>query len=97
MGPSGLLENVSSEDGFLMCRRGKAILRCRVPTAMRQLSKVKALVETGVGRLQVMEQLGISKVSYYRCLGWYFSLMLFCANLFITLTFHDIFRLSRKD
>ena len=67
MGPSGLLEKVSSEVGFLMYRRGKAILRCRVPTAIRQLSKVKALVETGVGRLQLMEQLGISKASYYRC------------------------------
>ena len=67
MGPSGLFEKVSSEVGFLMYRRGKAILRCRVPTAIRQLSKVKALVETGVGRLQLMEQLGISKASYYRC------------------------------
>ena len=27
----------------------------------------KALVKAGVGRLQVMEQLGISKASYYRC------------------------------
>jgi len=44
-------------------------LRCRVPVAIRQWSKVKALVEAGVGRLQVMEQLGISKASYYRCLG----------------------------
>ena len=40
----------------------------RVPTAMRQADKVKALVEAGVTRLQVMEQLGISKASYYRCL-----------------------------
>ena len=39
----------------------------RVPTAMRQADKVKALVEAGVTRLQVMEQLGISKASYYRC------------------------------
>ena len=70
MGPSGLLENVSSEVGFLMYRRGKAILRCRVPTAMRQLSKVKALVETGVGRLQVMEQLGISKASLLSVFRW---------------------------
>ena len=78
MGPSGLLENVSSEDGFLMCRRGKAILRCRVPTAIRQSHKVKALFQAGVGRLQVMEQLGISKAAkvsfgYYlsaRCSKW---------------------------
>ena len=76
MGPSGLLEKVSSEIGFLMYSRGKATLQCRVPTAMRQSHKVKALVEAGVSRPQVMEQLGISKVSYYRCLGWYFSLML---------------------
>jgi len=30
---------------------------------MRQGSKVKALVEAGVGLLQVMEQLGVSKAS----------------------------------
>ena len=41
----------------------------RVPTAMRQADKVKALVEAGVQRVQVQEQLGISKASYYRCLG----------------------------
>ena len=41
----------------------------RVPTAMRQSDKVKALIEAGIGRPQVMEQLGISKASYYRCLG----------------------------
>ena len=58
-----------------MCRLGKAILRCRVPTAMRQLSKVKALVETGVGRSQVIEQLGISEASYDRCLSGYLSLL----------------------
>ena len=40
----------------------------RVPTAMRQADKVKALVEAGVTRVQIMEQLGISKASYYRCL-----------------------------
>ncbi len=40
----------------------------RVPTAMNQADKVKALVEAGVARLQVMEQLGISKASFYRCL-----------------------------
>ena len=40
----------------------------RVPTAMRQADKVKALVAAGVSRLQVQEQLGISKASYYRCL-----------------------------
>jgi len=41
----------------------------RVPTAMRQAGKVKALVEAGVQRVQVQEQLGISKASYYRCLS----------------------------
>ena len=34
----------------------------RVPTAMRQKDKVKALVETGVTRVQVMEQIGISRL-----------------------------------
>jgi DNA invertase Pin-like site-specific DNA recombinase len=41
----------------------------RVPTAMRQADKVKALVEAGVQRVQIQEQLGISKASYYRCLS----------------------------
>jgi DNA invertase Pin-like site-specific DNA recombinase len=41
----------------------------RVPTAMRQADKVKALVEAGVQRVRVQEQLGISKASYYRCLS----------------------------
>ena len=41
----------------------------RVPTAMRQADKVKALVEAGVQRVQIQEQLGISKASYYRCLN----------------------------
>ena len=41
----------------------------RVPTAMRQADKVKALAEVGVQRVQVQEQLGISKASYYRCLS----------------------------
>jgi DNA invertase Pin-like site-specific DNA recombinase len=40
----------------------------RVPKAMKQADKVKALVEAGVGRVQVMEQLSMSKASYYRCL-----------------------------
>ena len=40
-----------------------------VPAAMRQADKVKALVEAGVQRVQVQEQLGISKASYYRCLS----------------------------
>jgi DNA invertase Pin-like site-specific DNA recombinase len=40
----------------------------RVPTAMKQAEKVKALVDAGVTRVQVQEQLGISKASYYRCL-----------------------------
>ena len=41
----------------------------RVPTAMCQADKVKALVEAGVQRVQVQKQLGISKASYYRCLS----------------------------
>ena len=40
----------------------------RVPSAMKQADKVKALAEAGVGRVQIMEQLGMSKASYYRCL-----------------------------
>jgi DNA invertase Pin-like site-specific DNA recombinase len=40
----------------------------RVPTAMKQADKVKALVDAGVTRVQVQDQLGISKASYYRCL-----------------------------
>jgi len=36
----------------------------RVPTAMKQADKVKALVDAGVSRVQVQEQLGISKASY---------------------------------
>jgi hypothetical protein len=39
---------------------------------MRQADKVKALVESGVQRVQrvqVQEQLGISKASFYRCLS----------------------------
>lgn len=41
----------------------------RVPTALRQADKVKALVNAGVAREKIQEQLGISKASYYRCLG----------------------------
>ena len=40
----------------------------RVPKAMQQADKVKALVEAGVIRVQVMDQLGMSKASFYRCL-----------------------------
>ena len=40
----------------------------RVPSAMNQAEKVKALVDAGVARVQIMEQLSISKASYYRCL-----------------------------
>ena len=40
----------------------------RKPSAMNQAEKVKALVAAGVARVQIMEQLGISKASYYRCL-----------------------------
>jgi DNA invertase Pin-like site-specific DNA recombinase len=40
----------------------------RVPKAMQQADKVKALVSAGVDRLKVQEQLDISKASYYRCL-----------------------------
>jgi len=40
----------------------------RVPKAMNQADKVKALVDAGVSRVQVQDQLGMSKASYYRCL-----------------------------
>lgn len=40
----------------------------RVPSAMKQADKVMALAEAGVSRVQIMEQLDISKASYYRCL-----------------------------
>ena len=40
----------------------------RVPKAMQQADKVKALVQAGVTRVQVMDQLGMSKASFYRCL-----------------------------
>ena len=40
----------------------------RVPKAMNQSDKVKALVSAGVDRLKIQEQLGMSKASYYRCL-----------------------------
>ena len=44
--------------------QAKGRYKGRLPTAMRQADKVKALVEAGAARLQVMEQLGISKASY---------------------------------
>ena len=40
----------------------------RVPKAMNQAGKVKALVAAGVDKLKIQEQLGMSKASYYRCL-----------------------------
>ena len=40
----------------------------RVPKAMQQADKVKALVDAGVDRVKIQEQLGMSKASYYRCL-----------------------------
>jgi DNA invertase Pin-like site-specific DNA recombinase len=40
----------------------------RVPKAMQQADKVKALVAAGVDRLKIQEQLAMSKASYYRCL-----------------------------
>jgi DNA invertase Pin-like site-specific DNA recombinase len=40
----------------------------RVPKAMQQADKVKALVAAGVDRVKIQEQLGMSKASYYRCL-----------------------------
>jgi DNA invertase Pin-like site-specific DNA recombinase len=49
--------------------KAKGKYKGRVPTAMRQADKVKALVEAGVQRVQVHEQLGIIKASYYRCLS----------------------------
>ena len=44
----------------------------RVPKAMNQADKVKALVAAGVDRLKIQEQLAMSKASYYCCLkNWY--------------------------
>ena len=43
--------------------QAKGSYKDRVPTAMRHAEKVKALAESGVGRVQVMEQLGMSKAS----------------------------------
>jgi DNA invertase Pin-like site-specific DNA recombinase len=40
----------------------------RVPKAMNQADKVKALVAAGVDRVKIQEQLGMSRASYYRCL-----------------------------
>jgi DNA invertase Pin-like site-specific DNA recombinase len=40
----------------------------RFPKAMQQADKVKALVAAGVDRVEIQEQLGMSKASYYRCL-----------------------------
>jgi DNA invertase Pin-like site-specific DNA recombinase len=40
----------------------------RVPKALNQADKVKALVDAGVGRVQIQEQLSMSKASYYRCM-----------------------------
>ena len=40
----------------------------RVPKAMNQADKVKALVAAGVDRVKIQEQLGMSKASFYRCL-----------------------------
>jgi DNA invertase Pin-like site-specific DNA recombinase len=40
----------------------------RVPKALNQADKVKALVNASVGRVQIQEQLSMSKASYYRCL-----------------------------
>jgi DNA invertase Pin-like site-specific DNA recombinase len=40
----------------------------RVPKAMNQADKVKALVAAGVDRVKIQEQLGMSMASHYRCL-----------------------------
>mgnify|MGYP003676025939 CR=1 FL=1 len=40
----------------------------RVPKAMQQADKVKALVAASVDRVKIQEQLGMSKARYYRCL-----------------------------
>jgi DNA invertase Pin-like site-specific DNA recombinase len=40
----------------------------RVPKALNQADKVKALVDAGVTRVQIQEQLSMSKASYYRCM-----------------------------
>jgi len=40
----------------------------RIPKAMLQAHKVKALVAAGVDQVKIQEQLGMSKASYYQCL-----------------------------
>jgi DNA invertase Pin-like site-specific DNA recombinase len=48
--------------------RSEGKYKGRVPKAMNQAEKVKALVAAGVDRVKIQEQLGMSKASYYRCL-----------------------------
>ena len=48
--------------------QAKGKYKGRVPKAMQQADKVKALVAAGVDRVKIQEQLGMSKASYYRCL-----------------------------
>ena len=48
--------------------RAEGKYKGRVPTAIKQVDKVKTLLEAGVQRAVVMAQLSISKASYYRCL-----------------------------
>ena len=62
---SDLLSTLSTEVTPVLTGKYKG----RLLKSMRQADKVKALVEAGVQRVQVQEQLGISKASYYRCLS----------------------------
>ena len=53
---------------ILRLTTARRILRRRQPTARSQADKVIALKKAGVSRLQIQEQLSISKASYYRIL-----------------------------
>jgi predicted transcriptional regulator YheO len=52
-------------------RHVKTVARCEAAQRLSyeiNVGKVKTLVDAGVARVQVMEQLGISKASFYRYL-----------------------------
>jgi DNA invertase Pin-like site-specific DNA recombinase len=63
-----MMVSVAQFEREMMKERQVEGIKSRVPKAMNQADKVKALVEAGVTRVQIMEQLGMSKASYYRCL-----------------------------
>ena len=66
---SSAMDTVTESKMAIAIAKAEGKYKGRVPTAMRQADKVKALVEAGVQRVQIQEQLGISKASFYRCLS----------------------------